>query len=72
MRHAAQSDPSVDMGGDQTYRDLITWNDQNTNYQAPGADYTRYAGQLLERDAESYGDDISRAFISRRSTPLRY
>ncbi len=63
MRHAAQSDPKAELGGDKNYRDLISWNDKNENYQGADTDFTRYSGQLLERDADSFGRDVSRAII---------
>lgn len=63
MRHAAQCDPNLDLGGDKDYRNMISWNDRNENYQAAGTDFTRYSGQLLERDAENFGHAITRTII---------
>ncbi|NJD02872.1 MAG: hypothetical protein FIA99_09845 [Ruminiclostridium sp.] len=63
LRHAAQGDPNAELGGGKDYRDLISWNDKNENYQVAGTDFTRYSGQLLERDADAFGRSISRAVM---------
>jgi len=62
IRHAAQGDPTNDLGGSAEYRSLMTWNDQNENYRSAGTDFTRYSGQLLERDADGFGRAVSRTF----------
>ncbi|MDD5603043.1 MAG: hypothetical protein PHG48_03030 [Eubacteriales bacterium] len=61
MRHAAQEDPKADLGGGKDYRDLMTWN--NDNYVTSGTDFTRYSGQLLERDADGFGRRIGTTIL---------
>lgn len=63
MRHAAQENSNADLGGGKDYRDLITWNNNNSNYQQAGNDFTRYSGQLLERDADAFGRAVQRAIM---------
>lgn len=61
LRHAAQTDPKNGLGADANYRALM---DHNTSgYKTPGADYTRYAGQLMERDAQNFGDSVARGLV---------
>src|SRR5450759_909428 len=59
LRHAAQSDPTNSLSADANYRALMDHND--VGYVTPSADYTRYAGQLMERDAQNFGDSVSQA-----------
>ena len=65
LRHAAQGDPKVDLGGGQEYRDLVSWNDKDANYQASGDDFTRYSGQLSERDADAFGRSVSKTLMEK-------
>jgi hypothetical protein len=58
LRHAAQSDPKNGLRADADYRALMNHNE--SGYVTPETDYTRYAGQLMERDAQNFGDAVSR------------
>lgn len=63
LRHAAQSDPNHPLGGaNAEYRRLITYN--KNNYIPSGTDFTRYASQLYERDAEACGEAVGRAVLN--------
>lgn len=57
LRHAAQGDPKAQIG-DASYDKLMKWNDAAANYHDSGTDYTRYSGQLQERDADVAGKAI--------------
>lgn len=57
LRHAAQGDPKAQIG-DASYDKLMKWNDAPANYHSSGDDYTRYSGQLQERDADVAGKAI--------------
>ena len=57
LRHAAQGDPKAQIG-DASYDKLMKWNDAAQNYHSSGDDYTRYSGQLQERDADVAGKAI--------------
>jgi hypothetical protein len=62
MRHAVQQDPSLEIGGGDRYRELIDWNITRGNYR-PSDDrvtgFTRYSAQLLERDADAFGNAVA-------------
>ncbi|MRS11923.1 MAG: hypothetical protein EG823_02475 [Actinobacteria bacterium] len=64
LRHAAQADKAAKLG-DKSYENLIRWNQKGGNYQEAGNDYTRYSGQLLERDANRTGQAISNALFGK-------
>lgn len=63
LRHAAQGDKKAQIG-DAAYDKLMKWNDDMQNYHSSRVDYTRYSGQLQERDAEMTGKAISKAIFS--------
>ncbi len=62
LRHAAQGDKKAQIG-DAAYDKLMKWNDASQNYHSANNDYTRYSGQLQERDAEVAGKAISKAIF---------
>jgi len=62
LRHAAQGDPKAQIG-DASYNNLMKWNDAPGNYHSSGDDYTRYSGQLQERDADVAGKAIRDAIF---------
>lgn len=58
IRHAAQEDYNNPLSGaPKDYRDLMTFNDKG--YKGAGKDFTRYSGQLIERDAENFGRAVA-------------
>ncbi len=63
IRHGAQEDHANPLEGGEEYRRLATFNDKN--YQGAGTDFTRYSGQLLERDSENFGRAVGRAIFVR-------
>jgi PPE-repeat protein len=66
LRHAGQEDYAADLGGGAEYRAKVTANDKT---YAGSADYTRYAAQLSERDAEVFGETISKAVMDEVMKP---
>jgi hypothetical protein len=66
LRHAGQWDANADIGGGADYRALNTTNAKT--YNAPD-DYTRYAAQLVERDAEQFGNKMSEAIMDEVMKP---